>query len=306
MKKYIIGLGCSWTQGEGGYPEEVWKEHGGRVQVRGRDDYYLRHIEHENSWVNVLCRDYFPEYTSVNLGVRGIGNLAAANQLHFADKIDFDNSTGIIIMMLSGLERLDFWQQDPLCPIPPYVPPDDMYSTLEYKHYKWRTAWPFAGHGDAEEPLWAVYGKMLHSDHFVVNNSLIAILNAQTFAKAHNYKFIFANAFNDPYGLDIKTYMQKYSGNTFFNKIDWSSYLHTEKDYRNFVHKLVLLDGLLPKEELGGWYNFYKKRDWPATYLTNCDGAHPTIEGYKVIASELADFINSHGYVKNNRQFCQP
>ena len=53
MKKYIIGLGCSWTQGEGGYPEEVWKEHGGRVQVRFRSDHYLRKIEHENSWVNV-------------------------------------------------------------------------------------------------------------------------------------------------------------------------------------------------------------------------------------------------------------
>ena len=76
MKKYIIGLGCSWTQGEGGYPDSVWQSHGGRVQVRGKSDYYLREIEHENSWVNVLCRDHFPEYEPVNLGVRGIGNKA--------------------------------------------------------------------------------------------------------------------------------------------------------------------------------------------------------------------------------------
>ena len=60
-KKYIIGLGCSWTQGEGGDTEQLWKEHGGRVQVRGRDDYYLREMEHENSWVNVLARVHFPE-----------------------------------------------------------------------------------------------------------------------------------------------------------------------------------------------------------------------------------------------------
>jgi hypothetical protein len=92
MKKYIIGLGCSWTQGEGGYPDQVWQDHGGRVQVRGRSDHYLRQIEHENSWVNVLCRDHFPEYEPMNLGVRGIGNRAAVGQLHFCDKIDWNNS----------------------------------------------------------------------------------------------------------------------------------------------------------------------------------------------------------------------
>ena len=26
-EKYIIGLGCSWTQGEGGYPQEVVDAH---------------------------------------------------------------------------------------------------------------------------------------------------------------------------------------------------------------------------------------------------------------------------------------
>ena len=107
MKKYIIGLGCSWTQGEGGYPEEIWKQYNGRVQLRGVDDYCLRHYEHENSWVNVLCRDHFPDYEPVNLGVRGIGNRAAVGQLHFCDKVDFNNSTGIIVLMLSGFERFD-------------------------------------------------------------------------------------------------------------------------------------------------------------------------------------------------------
>jgi lysophospholipase L1-like esterase len=63
------------------------------------------------------------------------------------------------------------------------------------------------------------------------------------------------------------------------------------------MQKLVDLDGLIPKENWGGYFNVYRNRSWPSTYLTNCEGAHPTIAGYKVIASELAQFINSHGYV---------
>lgn len=303
MKKYLIGLGCSWTQGEGGYPEQVWKDHGGRVQVRYRPDYYLRAIEHENSWVNVLCRDHFPDYTPVNLGARGIGNIAAVQQLYFADRVDFNNSTGIIVLMLSGFERLDFFNQGPKEPIPDE---DDFYSNNEYKHYKWRTAWPFAGSGGAEEPLWAVYGKMLHSDQFVANTQMMSLLHAQSFAKAYGYKLIVANGFNAPNGACPKKFLQENVGITLFNKFDWNSYVHNETDYIAFVQKLIWLDNLLDKEHWMGWYNFYKVRDWPAKYLTNCDGAHPTQEGYKVIASELADFINRHGYVKKENQLCKP
>ena len=33
-QKYIVGLGCSWTQGEGGYPQEVVDAHNGRTQIQ--------------------------------------------------------------------------------------------------------------------------------------------------------------------------------------------------------------------------------------------------------------------------------
>jgi lysophospholipase L1-like esterase len=45
-----------------------------------------------------------------------------------------------------------------------------------------------------------------------------------------------------------------------------------------------------------GFHQFYFNRDWPAEYLTNCEGAHPTIKGYKVIADELAAFVKYKGY----------
>ena len=62
------------------------------------------------------------------------------------------------------------------------------------------------------------------------------------------------------------------------------------------MQKLVWEDGLMDPPSWGGFHAFYKQREWPAKYLTNCDGAHPTIEGYKVIADELANFIKLKSY----------
>lgn len=289
MKKYIIGLGCSWTQGEGGYPEEVWQSHNGRVQVRGRSDHYLRKIEHENSWVNVLCRDHFPEYESINLGVRGIGNRAAVGQLHFADKVDFNNSTGIIVLMLSGFERFDVFQQHPHSP----DGEDDYYSNNEYRHYKWRTAWPFPSEKDGDK-FWDCYGRELWSEQFVASTQMLALLDLQTFAKAHGYKLVVANAFNQCHG-GIKHYLRKHTG-YMVDKFDWSTFVHDTTPYVAFIQKLVELDGLLPASDWGAYHSYYHKRSWPAKYLTNCEGAHPTLEGYKVIGQELANFIKLRGY----------
>jgi len=63
------------------------------------------------------------------------------------------------------------------------------------------------------------------------------------------------------------------------------------------IQKLVELDGILKPEDWGAYHQVYYNRDWPAKYLTNCQGAHPTIEGYKVVAEELARFIRLRGYV---------
>ena len=118
-QKYIVGLGCSWTQGEGGYPQEVVDAHGGRTQIRAGQpgqpdsDYYLRVHELENSWVNQLTKYHFPEYKSLNLGVKGIGNHAAVNQLHFVDQHDLEDAEGVIVFMLSGFERFDVFQERP-------------------------------------------------------------------------------------------------------------------------------------------------------------------------------------------------
>lgn len=287
MNKYIIGLGCSWTQGEGGYPEEIWKSHNGRVQVRGRSDYYLRKIEHENSWVNVLCRDHFTDHIPMNLGVRGIGNRAAVYQLYFCDKIDWENSTGIIVLMLSGFERLDLFNNNPYRD----DQEDDFYSNNDFAHYKYRTAWPIDSPTDK---FFNFYGRELWSEQFVAVGQMMALLDLQVFAKAYNFKIVVANAFNQRQEGIIQ-YLRNNAG-SLVDKFDWTSYLHNTTPYTCFTQKLVELDGLMDPQHWGGFHNFYHKRDWPAKYLTNCEGAHPTLEGYKVIGEELAKFIRYKGY----------
>ena len=291
MKKYIIGLGCSWTQGEGGYPEHIWQEYNGRVQLRGVDDYHLRQYEHNNSWVNVLARDHFPDYTPVNLGVRGIGNRAAVHQLHFCDRVDFNNSTGIIVLMLSGFERYDFFQTNPKRP----GGQDDHYSFGDYVHYKWRTMWPIPDCNQNENDLWTCYAHHLWSEQFVASEQMMALLDLQTFAKAYGYKVVVANAFNQR-KEGIKEYLRDNTGRL-SDKFDWNTYVHDSTPFSAFVQKLVELDGLMPANSWQGFHPFYHKLAWPSKYLTNCEGAHPTLEGYRVIGQHLADFIKLRGYV---------
>lgn len=282
MKKYIIGLGCSWTQGEGGYPDYIWKLHKGRVQLRGVPDEHLRVYEHENSWVNVLCKKYFNDHVPMNLGARGIGNRASVKQLYFCDNVDFNNSTGYIILMLSGVERFDFFSSHPKN----NVDFNDGYSNGEFRHYKWNTMWPTDNADGEKHILWKYYLEHLHTDVFVATETAMAILELQNFCRAHNFIPIIANAFNI---FNVKEFIGSHNM-TLHRKINWNNYLHTKTNYDAMVQKLVELDG-----DLDDWKNYYMHYDvkkWPLKYLTNC--CHPNVDGYAFIADEIAKFIKKY------------
>ena len=303
-QKYIVGLGCSWTQGEGGYPQDVVDAHGGRTQIRcgqpGQpdSDYYLRVHELENSWVNQLCKYHFPDHKSLNLGVKGIGNNAAVNQLHFVDQVDLEDAEGVIVFMLSGFERFDVFQQRPKDHSGFETP--DMYNNGEYRHEKWRTAWPHESEtGDGK--FWTCYARELWSEQFVASNAMMALLNLQTFAKANNFKIVLANAFNQRHPESIYDWLQEHTGKL-VDQFDWSCYIHNDTDYVAFMQRLVELEGKLSKEDWGGYHSVYnpKNMDTHSEYLTNDQGAHPTIKGYRVIAAELARFIKKRGYIEES------
>jgi len=302
-QKYIVGLGCSWTQGEGGYPQEVVDAHNGRTQIRPGQpgqpdsDYYLRVHELENSWVNQLTKYHFPEYKSLNLGVKGIGNKAAVDQLHFVDQHNLEDAEGIIVFMLSGFERFDVFQERPK-DNSGFEKPDG-YNNGEYRHEKWRTAWPIE-QKEGDGAFWTCYARELWSEQFVASHAMVTLLNLQTFAKANNFKIVLANAFNQrPEG--IYEWLKEYTGKL-VDKFDWSCYMHTETDYEAFMQRLVELDGKLSKEDWGAYHSVYNPRnlDTHSEYLTNDEGSHPTIKGYRVIADELAKFIIKREYIEKS------
>ena len=269
--KTIIGLGCSWTQGEGGYPDEIFKQYNGRVNLSMGSDSHLREYEEENSWVNVLTRDYLKDHRPVNLGIRGIGNRAAVKELYFAkDKIGWGSSTGTIILLLSGFERLDF------------------FTDRIDAHYKYNTAWPH----DHTPPklLWQAYKDELYNEKMICMEALSSILEAQTIAERYGFNLLIGNAYNP---FHVPSYIRQQLGSHYADLVNWENYIHTEDD-KNFVEKLVVLDDFLPNNKSGYW-EYYQRMKQPGRYLTNC--IHPTIDGYKVIANQFYKEMVKRNYI---------
>jgi hypothetical protein len=278
IDKAIIGLGCSWTQGEGGYTDEVWKQHNGKVNLPMHKSIDLIPMEWENSWVNVLCRDYFTDYTPVNLGQRGIGNRGAARSLYLTN-IDFDKiDDAIVVFMLSGYERFDFFRQD-------FVISEKQENPYKIaNHYNFQTIWP-----NDSTKLWKLYAKQVWSEEMSAIETLCSILEVQTFCKAHGFKFVLANAFDER----GKSTFKKHCG-ALTDQVDWSCYIHDSVNYSTFVEHLVDIEGWLKGNDKFAWWDRYQRSPWPKKYLTNC--IHPTIDGYKAIAHELQTFIKQRHF----------
>lgn len=279
-RKLIVGLGCSWCQGEGGYTEDIFDQYNGRVNLPMHEGMHLLPMEIENSWVNVLCKEYFTNHEPINLGQRGIGNRAAAKTLYLTN-IDWDQTEdSIVIFLLSGFERFDFFNQD----IYRYSGPEkELGFKLPFKilnHYNFNTMWP-----NTSNSLWKEYLDKAYSEEQSAMETYANIMEVQTFCKAHNLKFILCNAF----GGDLNYFMNQIPPD-FKKNIDWEKYLHNYVDYPSFLHLFVKLDDL-PELETVGWHDLYHSRKRPAKYMTNC--IHPTIEGYKVMAKEMANFIKN-------------
>lgn len=272
-EKVLVGIGCSWTQGEGGYTEETWKKYNGKINLPMGDSVHLIPMEQEHSWVNVLCRDYLIDHKPINLGQRGVGNRGAAKSLYLAN-VDWDNVEGYVVMMLSGFERFDFFQ--------PQWKTNVATPLKDAGHYNFQTLWPHTGNC----PQWDAYAEHIYSEAGTAAEQFANIMEVQTFCQAHGLKFILANAF-DGRGQE---FIREHCG-ALADKIDWSRYVHTNTSYKSFVELLVEKDGLIPKQDWGSYWEVYRKLKYPAKYLANC--IHPTIEGYRVIAQELFNFIST-------------
>lgn len=273
MNNVIVGLGCSWTQGEGGYPAAVWKQYNGRINLPMHKSMHLIPLEIQHSWVNVLSKKR--GYRPINLGQRGIGNRGSAKSLYLSNVNWNTIDNGVVVFMLSGFERFDFFRKDWRD-----IRNGGKSKVKDVGHYNFQTLWP---HLENNKQM-TMYAKCLYSEEGAAAEQLCNILEVQTFCKAHNLKFVIANAF-DGRG---KNYFFKYCGDL-ANMIDWGCYLHEHVEYESFVELLVKKDQFMPNDQWRDYYEHYINSPWPKQYLTNC--IHPTIEGYRVIADELDKFI---------------
>lgn len=289
-RKLLIGLGCSWTQGEGGYTKEIWDQYNGRVNLPMHESIHLIPMENEHSWVNVLTKKYLTSYEPINLGQRGIGNRGAAKSLYLTNINWNEVSEGIVVFLLSGFERFDFFRQNPNDFAPNEKEHSLKHSFKDLPHYNFNTMWPHMGYND----LWTAYGKMVYSEEQTVMETLTNILEVQTFCKANNLTFILASAFD---GRCNKDHMMSICPEL-AKQVNWDNYLHGSTKFSSFAELLVEKDNITPYP---GYSEFYQKLKSPAKYLANC--IHPTIEGYKVIAEEMSKFIDTKLNKKTKRLF---
>lgn len=241
--KVIIGTGDSWTQGDGAVSDEV------KQMNLNFTDPRLLEYERKNSWVSVLCRDYLTDYTPIIRGCKGIGNRAAARSLYFIEpSLRKSISEGYLIFLLSGWDRFDYFNR---------------HCNRE-EIFKFRSILP--GFLDKEE-VSKVYYEELHNDTMSIAETMCSIIEAQNFAKVHNLKFIFANAFDHRGPNEFKLFPDLY------NQIEMDCFLNNYTTYFSFQDHLRQLSNT---EE---------------QYIAEC--FHPSIKGQEVIAKEFYKFIIS-------------
>lgn len=271
--KILIGLGDSFTQGQGACKKEIWEKHNYSF-----DDMYKHQEtlveEYKGSWVNQLCENHLTDYIPINLGLRGCGNRAAVKELYLHPELKLETAKEkIVVFMLSGMERFDFLNRD----------------FVDHHHFfaMWPNPWD---KGATNKKLWEIYAEDIWSDKFGYIELLLNIAEAQSWAKANNAKFILVSAFRNDYKREsFKKVLTKINEINLVDVIDWDNYL-SPGGYNCFTDLLVHLED---RDDLlnGGFYGWAMGHDkmTPKGLFTKC--AHPSYEGHKIIAKTLYEFI---------------
>lgn len=269
--KVIVAIGDSFTQGIGGWSFETYKKHNGYIDPLKISEQSLIDEAYRNSYVNQLCRTYMPEYTPVNLGVMGTGNRSAVKELYLHPELNLDKAKEVIVIhLLTGLERFDFVSKD------------------FDRHTHFYTMWPnYWDQNATNKKLWRAYADSLWSDRFAVVEAILNIKEAETICKANGWKFVVASAFEQRYTKEFFLEHLDEGWVPLINSINWRNFLYP-KGMKSFMELLLDRDGNRKMAD-GKFYDHYSKLKTPTIHITNC--MHPTVEGYRIIAEELYNFI---------------
>lgn len=290
--KILIGLGDSFTQGEGAYSIDIWEKYGWDPQKIKKDENVdALKSGYENSWVNKLCVNYLTDYVPINLGMGGRGNRAAAKELYLHPELNLESAKEkIVVYMLTGLERFDFIH--------------NKYN----EHHHFKTVWPFSTVSGDLGDLWKPFSEHIYGDRFSVIELLLNVADVKTWCKANNAKLILTSAFTPIIKRNnlIKSIKGDYlDSNSFYKQnkriealvdiIDWDKFLYPEGE-NCFTDLLLILENrhdLLDFNSSHLFHEFALKQQKlsPKGYISKC--AHPSFNGHEVIAKVIYNHIVS-------------
>ena len=291
--KLIIGLGDSFTEGQGAISPNMWKIFEYNEDIKDTHD--LMNLEVKNSWVSQLCYKYIPHYTPINLGVRGSGNRATAKELtFFGNVIDISKASDkIVIFGLAGKERFDFINKN------------------FAKGYNFHTMWPTTPNHDSgfdigRRNLWSGYEKCIYDDIVGVIEVLMNINEVILWCKVNNAKLVIFSHYDPSITYknfkNVITSSDYIKGEELLKSLDWNKYFFYPNGYNTMSDYLCELEN---EPDLIGSHDFYMwckndpKRE--RTYFTPC--AHPSIKGHEIIASTLYEHLKDKNYIKNGKNF---
>lgn len=316
----VIGMGCSFVEGQGAFDDEMYEMYHFEVKRVGRPAALdisveeLRRIsiqydipfdeqtqnvnwtvmEYRNAFVNVLCSKYlFHEYTPINLGLRGHGNRATIKEVYAHPAIDWHLIDKLIVVwMPSGLERFDF------------------VSDMWFDAAHWACLWPQPENVPVNKPrynMWKGYKEAIWSDKSEVLEQIMNACELQTWCQAHNADLIITPAFDTRY---TREYFLSALRKNYHRTCDWerqeNPYIpewHNENfraehlidsfPWNNFFRPqdfLTFSDFTLQQEGICGnniweWLGIGTPKRW----MTPC--CHPSAKAHDLYAKLLSEYL---------------
>lgn len=294
--KIIIGLGDSFTQGEGGCSIDIWeKYHWNKDDMYKDENIDVLKSSYENSWVNQLCKNHMKDYIPINLGCLGKGNRSASKELHLHPTLNLELAKEkIVIFMITGIERFDFIHKD--------------FS----EHLHFQTIWPSQDNDTKTKNITNGYLHDVYTDRFASLELILNISDVVTWCKANDAKLILTSAFSDDFNekylirkikgdfnVNNKLFSKSKEIELLVKKIPWNLFLYPE-NHSCFAEYLLKLEGredLVDQYTPSKFYNYAKRFDKLTNkgYITKC--GHPSYNGHQKIAEKLYQQIEKLNYI---------
>lgn len=291
--KILIGLGDSFTQGEGACPIELWEKYEwNKTKMNLDDNTDVLESQYKNSFINKICENYLTDFIPLNFGMAGRGNRAAANELFLHPELNMENTKEkIVIFTLSGRERFDFVHKE----------------YADHVHFK--TLWPSINQDNPEKEFFGNYAKFVHGIKSSVIELLLNISIVKTWCKANNAKLILLSGFEAD--INRQSLIDKIRGvshddNTMYREpkrveglvdlIDWNTFLYPNN--KSCISDLLLSleqrEDLIDVKHPENFMLYSNSFDKMSTYgyVTKC--AHPSQKGHEIISKIIYEYIEQY------------